>query len=107
MFASIPVPALSFLVPGAYNETFAPKGRAPRNGEIFQNPALARTLRLLSEKGREAFYRGEIADRIDAYFAADGGWLRKRDFEQHTSTWVEPISTNYRGYDIYPTHAAA
>lgn len=107
MFASIPVLALSFLMPGAYNETFAPKGRAPRKGEIFQNSAHARTLRLLSEKGREAIYRGEIADRIDAYFAADGVSLRKRDFEQHTSTWVKLISTNNRGYDIYPTHAAA
>jgi gamma-glutamyltranspeptidase/glutathione hydrolase len=47
------------------------------------------------------FYRGEIADQMDAFFKAQGGWLRKGDFESHTSTWVEPVSVNYRGYDVY------
>lgn len=87
--------------PGAYRETFTPGGRAPVKGEIFKNPALARTYRILSDKGRDAFYRGELADRFDAYFRANGGWLRKQDFEQHTSTWVEPVSVNYRGYEVY------
>ena len=86
--------------PGAYLETYAPAGRAPRKGETFRNPALAHTLRLLAERGRDAFYRGELADRFDAYFRAHGGWLRKADFERHTSTWVEPVSVNYRGYDV-------
>jgi gamma-glutamyltranspeptidase/glutathione hydrolase len=91
----------AFPTPGAYMETYAPQGRAPTKGEVFKNAALARTYRLLAQGGRDVFYRGEIADRMDAYFRANGGWLRKRDFEQHTSTWVEPVSVNYRGYDIY------
>jgi gamma-glutamyltranspeptidase/glutathione hydrolase len=89
-------------VPGAaYDETFAPQGRAPRKGEIFKNPALAHTYRLLADGGRDAFYRGEIADKMDAYFQANGGWLRKRDLAEHKSEWVEPLSVNYRGYDVY------
>lgn len=87
--------------PGAFLDVFAPGGRAPREGEIFRNPALARTLRLVGEKGRDVFYRGEIAERIDAFMRAHGGFLRKVDFEKHTSTWVEPVSVNYRGYDVY------
>ncbi len=81
----------------------APKGepRTPGKGDIFKNPDLARTLRLIGEKGRDAFYKGEIADKIDAFMRANGGFLRKADFEKHTSTWVEPVSVNYRGYDIF------
>jgi gamma-glutamyltranspeptidase/glutathione hydrolase len=75
--------------------------RTPGKGDIFKNPDLARTLRLIGEKGREAFYRGEIADKIDTFMRANGGFLRKTDFEKHTSTWVEPVSVNYRGYDIF------
>ena len=56
---------------------------------------------LIGEKGRDAFYKGEIADKIDAFMRANGGFLRKTDFEKHTSTWVEPVSVNYRGYDIF------
>ena len=88
-------------LPGAFVDTFAPGGHAPEKGEIFKNPDLARTYELIAAQGRDAFYRGEIADRIDAFMRANGGWLRKADFEQHTSTWVEPLSTNYRGYDVY------
>jgi gamma-glutamyltranspeptidase / glutathione hydrolase len=88
-------------LPGAFLETFAPGGRAPGCGEIFKNPDLARTYALLAEKGREVFYRGEIADQIDAFMRAQGGWLRKTDFERHSSTWVEPVSINYRGYDVF------
>ena len=87
--------------PGAFLETFAPGGHAPACGEIFKNPGLASTYTMLAEKGRDAFYRGEIADRIDAFMRASGGFLRKVDFEKHASTWVEPLSVNYRGYDIY------
>jgi gamma-glutamyltranspeptidase / glutathione hydrolase len=87
--------------PGAFLETFAPGGRAPAEGEIFRNPALANTLRLIAERGIDAFYKGEIADRIDAFMRANGGFLRKIDFEKHTATWVEPVSVNYRGYDVY------
>jgi gamma-glutamyltranspeptidase/glutathione hydrolase len=83
------------------SEALAKEGRAPREGEIFRNPALARTLRLIGEQGREVFYRGEIADQIDAFMRAHGGYLRKVDLEKHTSTWVEPVSVNYRGYEVY------
>ncbi len=75
--------------------------RTPGKGDIFKNPDLARTLRLIGEKGRDALYTGEIADKIDAFMSANGGFLRKSDFEKHTSTWIEPVSVNYRGYDIF------
>ena len=87
--------------PGAFLEVYAPGGHAPAEGEIFKNPALAHTLRLIGEQGRDAYYRGEIADTIDAFMRANGGFLRKVDFEKHTSTWVDPVSVNYRGYDVY------
>ena len=87
--------------PGAFLQTFTMDGRAPAKGEIFRNPPLARTLQLLADQGRDVFYKGEIADQIDKFFAANGGYLRKVDFEKHTSTWVDPISTNYRGYDVF------
>ncbi|MEP6956516.1 MAG: gamma-glutamyltransferase, partial [Chthoniobacterales bacterium] len=87
--------------PGAFTETYTVNGRAPAQGEVFKNPALAHTLKLIAEKGRDAFYKGEIADAIDKFFAANGGFLRKVDFEKHTSTWDEPLTTNYRGYDVY------
>ena len=77
------------------------KAARPAKGDIFKNPALANTLRLIGEKGRDAFYKGEIADKIDTFMQANGGYLRKADFEKHTSTWVEPVSTNYRGYDVF------
>ena len=90
-------------LPGAFLETYTldGKGRTPAKGEIFKNPALARTLRLIGEKGRDAFYKGEIADKIDKFMRENGGFLRKADFEKHASTWVEPVSTNYRGYDVF------
>jgi len=91
----------SLHLPGAFAETFAPGGHAPAKGEMFKNPDLARTYTLLADKGCDAFYKGEIADQIDAFMRANGGWLRKEDFAQHTSTWVEPVSTNYRGVDVY------
>ena len=89
--------------PGAFLETYTVdgKGRTPAKGEIFKNPALAKTLRLIGEKGRDVFYKGEIADRIDKFMRENGGFLRKADFEKHTSTWVDPVSTNYRGYDVF------
>lgn len=90
-------------LPGAFLETYTldGKGRTPAKGDIFKNPALARTLRSIGEKGRDAFYKGEIADKIDAFMQANGGYLRKADFEKHTSTWVDPVATNYRGYDVF------
>ena len=87
--------------PGAFLQTFTIDGRAPAKGEIFRNPPLAHTLQLLADQGRDVFYKGEIADQIDKFFAANGGFLRKADFEKHASTWVDPVSTNYRGYDVF------
>jgi gamma-glutamyltranspeptidase/glutathione hydrolase len=87
--------------PGAFLDTFAPGGQAPANGEIFKNSDLANTYALLAEKGRDVYYRGEIADRIDAFMKANSGWLRKVDFEKHSSTWVTPVSVNYRGYEVF------
>src|SRR5438309_2227492 len=90
-------------LPGAFLQTYTldGKGRTPAKGDIFKNPALAKTLRLIAEKGRDAFYQGEIADKIDKFMRANGGFLRKADFEKHISTWVEPVSTSYRGYDVF------
>jgi gamma-glutamyltranspeptidase/glutathione hydrolase len=84
-----------------FADTYLPGGRAPRKGEIFRNPALAETLEKIARGGRDAFYRGELADRIDAFCQQNGCFLRKADLERHTSTWVEPLSTNYRGYDVW------
>ena len=94
------VPILS-KQPGAFAETFTVNGRAPAKGEVFKNPALGKTLQILAEKGRDAFYKGEITEQMDKFFAANGGFLRKIDFEKHSSTWDEPVSTNYRGYDVF------
>src|SRR6184192_586094 len=71
-------------LPGAFLETYMldGKGRTPAKGEIFKNPALARTLRSIGEKGRDAFYKGEIADKIDNFLQQNGGFLRKVDFEK-------------------------
>src|SRR6476659_4809876 len=90
-------------LPGGFLETYTldGKGRTPAKGDVFKNPALAKTLRLIGEKGRDAFYKGEIADKIDSFMQQNGGFLRKVDFEKHTSTWVDPVSVNYRGYDVF------
>jgi gamma-glutamyltranspeptidase/glutathione hydrolase len=90
-------------LPGAWKETYTQPGtgEAPAEGDVFKNPGLAHSLRLIGEKGRDAYYKGEIADKIDAFMRANGGYLRKADFEAHHSEWVEPVSTNYRGYDVF------
>jgi gamma-glutamyltranspeptidase/glutathione hydrolase len=84
-----------------FASTYLPGGRAPREGEIFRNPDLARTLRRLAEGGRDAYYRGEIARTIDAFSRRIGGFLRYEDLEAHASTWVDPVSVNYRGFDVW------
>ena len=80
---------------------FAPKGRAPHIGEIWRNPEIAWTLRLIAETNADAFYRGEIAERIVDFAARTGGFLAADDLARHTSDWVEPITTSYRGYDVW------
>ncbi|HEY2956324.1 MAG TPA: gamma-glutamyltransferase [Candidatus Eisenbacteria bacterium] len=84
-----------------FREVFMPGGRAPREGEIFRNPALAKTLRLLAERGRDAYYKGEIADALVRYSRANGGFFSLEDFTRHRSTWDEPISTEYRGVRVW------
>ena len=84
-----------------FKETFLPGGKAPAKGEMFSNPRLAKTLRRIAEGGRDAFYKGEIAKEIDAYMKANKGYLSYEDLAAHTSTWVEPVSVNYRGYDLW------
>ncbi|MBI3735460.1 gamma-glutamyltransferase [Candidatus Sumerlaeota bacterium] len=82
-------------------KTYLIGGHAPKRGEVFKNPNLARSLRLVADGGRDAFYRGPIAEEIVRYARESGGFLTMEDFAAHTSNWVEPISTNYRGYDVY------
>ncbi len=81
--------------------TFLPNGRAPQHGETFRNPALATALEKIAHDGRDAFYRGEIAHSIDAFVRDIGGFLRYEDLAEHRSEWVEPLSVEYRGYDVW------
>jgi gamma-glutamyltranspeptidase/glutathione hydrolase len=84
-----------------FAEVFMPNGRAPVKGQVFRNPALADTLAAIAAGGRDAFYKGDIASRIEAYMSANGGYLTAADLAAHRSEWVEPVSTNYRGYDVW------
>lgn len=81
-------------------ETFLLNGRPPRHGEIFRNARLARSLELIAKDGRDAFYTGSIAEAIVADLRRRNGLFEMRDFADHQADWVEPISTNYRGYDL-------
>lgn len=93
------VPVLSRW-PG-FTEQFTIDGRAPRKGEMWRNPGLADTYQALVDGGRDAFYRGDIARTIDAYFRAHGGFLRYEDMAAHQGEWVDPVSINYRGVDVW------
>lgn len=75
--------------------------RAPRSGETWRNPNLADTLQAIADGGRDAFYKGDIARTIGDYFAANGGFLSYADMAAHQGEWVEPVSTRYRGYDVW------
>lgn len=82
-------------------ETFAPNGKAPEAGEIWSSKGHAQTLRLIAETNAEAFYQGELAEQIDAFSKKHGGLIRKSDLEAFKPEWVDPISVNYRGYDVW------
>jgi gamma-glutamyltranspeptidase/glutathione hydrolase len=84
-----------------FAEIYMPGGKAPAKGEVFKNPYLANTLELIGKEGRDVFYKGEIAEKIVAYLKEQGGFFTMKDFEDHTSEWVDPISTNYRGCDVW------
>jgi gamma-glutamyltranspeptidase/glutathione hydrolase len=76
-------------------------GRAPEVGEIWKNPNLANTLERIATEGRDVFYKGDIARVIGEYMQANGGFLGYEDMAAHRSEWVEPVSSNYRGYDVW------
>jgi len=82
-------------------EVYMPRGKSPAKGEIFKNPLLANTLEKIVKGGRNEFYRGSIARDIDAFMKKQKGFLSYDDLSRHHSEWVEPVSTNYRGYDVW------
>ncbi|MBI5877370.1 MAG: gamma-glutamyltransferase [Chloroflexi bacterium] len=82
-------------------KTYWPNGRAPRAGELFRNPNLARSLRMIADQGRDAYYLGEIAEKIVNCSDENGGLFTLQDFIDHTSTWDEPITADYGGYRVY------
>ena len=82
-------------------EQFTKDGEGPRKGQLWMNPNLADTYTALGRDGRDAFYKGEIAQLIGKYMAAQGGFLSADDLARHKGEWVEPISSNYRGYDVW------
>ncbi|HET7777650.1 MAG TPA: gamma-glutamyltransferase [Rudaea sp.] len=93
------VPVLSKF-PG-FREQMTIDGRAPEKGEIWKNPNLANTLQAIADGGRDAFYKGRIAHVIGDYFKANGGFLSYEDMAAHKGEWVDPISTNYRGVQVW------
>ena len=82
-------------------ETFTPNGESWKKGDIFRNPMLGKTLQLIADKGRNDFYRGSIARAINDHIRSQGGYLSYDDLAAHTSEWIEPVTTNYRGYDVW------
>jgi gamma-glutamyltranspeptidase/glutathione hydrolase len=87
--------------PESLAKVYHPDGHVPQYGEIFRNPLLARSYELLAQGGAEAFYRGEIAERIVAKSRELGGYMSLRDLADHQANWVEPVSSSYRGWDVW------
>jgi gamma-glutamyltranspeptidase/glutathione hydrolase len=81
--------------------TYAPNGKAPGEGDVFRNPDLARTYRLIASGGRDAYYNGPISQTIDAYFKRIGGWLSAEDLNAQHAEWNDPLVTTYRGVEVY------
>ncbi|HAD60967.1 MAG TPA: gamma-glutamyltransferase, partial [Planctomycetaceae bacterium] len=81
--------------------TYFPNGKGPRTGDVFKNPMLGKTLQKIADNGRDEFYRGSIARTIGDYMQRHGGFLTYEDLAAHRSEWVDPVSTNYRGYDVW------
>ena len=84
-----------------FSEVWIKNGRMPQKGEIFKNPQLANTLRIIAEKGRAGFYEGEIAQTMANFVQAQGGFLTYDDLTGFHSEWIQPVSSNYRGYDVW------
>jgi gamma-glutamyltranspeptidase / glutathione hydrolase len=84
-----------------FSSLYRPQGRFPVKGELFRNEDYARTLEKLAGGGRDAFYSGEIAQQVVGHIQELGGFLNIEDFRQHSSVWVDPVSVNYHGYDVW------
>ena len=84
-----------------FAETYMPEGKMPAKGEIFRNSYLANTYEEIGRNGRDSFYKGDIAKIIEIYIKENGGFLSYDDLADHKSEWVDPVSANYRGYDIW------
>ena len=84
-----------------FADTYMPNGKALKKGDIFKNPYLANTYEKIAKGGRDAFYKGDIAKTAAKFLQKEGGVMTAKDFAKHTSEWVEPVSTNYRGYDVW------
>lgn len=84
-----------------FADTYMPDGRGLKKGDVFKNPYLADTYSKIAKGGRDAFYKGEIAKTIADFIQSQDGFLSEKDLANHTSEWVEPVSTNYRGYDVW------
>src|SRR5262249_27112494 len=84
-----------------FEAVFAPGGHRPQTGEIWRNPDLAWTLERIAQSGARDFYTGELAGKMADFSAETGGVLTRADLAAHQSTWVEPISTTYRGYEVW------
>jgi gamma-glutamyltranspeptidase/glutathione hydrolase len=84
-----------------FQKLYAPAGTAPRKGDVFRNPELAATYREIARGGRDAFYRGELAEKLVAYSRKVGGFFSREDFAGFEPEWVEPMSVDYRGYDVW------
>jgi gamma-glutamyltranspeptidase / glutathione hydrolase len=84
-----------------FNKTWLLNGRAPRPGEVFRNAALANTLERIARSGRDGFYKGETAQRIGTFVREHGGFLSATDLADHRSEWVQPVSTTYRGHEVW------
>ncbi len=87
-------------IPG-FAETYLINGKPPKKGEIFKNIDLANTYDKIAKNGRDAFYKGEIARTIDAFMTKHNGFLSYEDLASHKSNWIQPVSSNYRGFDIW------
>ena len=84
-----------------FKETFFIDDSTPLKGQVFKNPDLANTLRTIVKSGKKGFYEGEIAHRIANFVQDQGGFLSYDDLKNHKSEWIEPVSTNYRGFDVW------
>lgn len=83
------------------SQVFMPNGSAPKRGDVFKNPQLANSLDKIAKGGRDVFYKGSIAKAMEAFMKKNGGFLTYKDLAEHTSEWVEPVSTTYRGYRVW------